>query len=71
MDRELKPLELHITKLDLQPGDILAVKVGEKLTDARFDLLAKRLKKFKPKGIEVLLISPEIELEIIHSEQDK
>ena len=58
-------LDLHIAKLDLQPGDILVVKSGRQLSREAADRIRDLIARTAPPGIRTLLLEPDWDLAVI------
>ena len=65
-------LKLEIGKLELKPGDCLAVKfVGNYLIHDEINQMTQKLKELVPKDVGVIMFCEDVELTIIKSKGEQ
>lgn len=69
-DPELKfePVIVEIAKLELNDGDVLAVKVHRKLNTEDIKQIADALNSALPKGVKAVIMPSEFEIEVIRTQ---
>ena len=63
MDTNVVVVEL--TKLELQPNDVLAVKVNRQLNTEEIQQLSEAINAVLPKDVKAVIMSTEYEIEVI------
>ena len=69
-DPELKfePVIVEIAKLELNDGDVLAVKVHRKLNTEDIKQIADALNSALPKGVKAVIMPSESEIEVMRTQ---
>jgi hypothetical protein len=60
-------ITVEVQKLDLKPGDILALRVDRSLDKTQLDAMRAGLEAIRPEGVKVVILDSACQLQIIKS----
>lgn len=62
-------LDFEVKRLRLQPGDVLVMKAGCRLTDEMCDRLRKAAEDLMPPGVKMMVIDRGLSLSVLTAEE--
>jgi hypothetical protein len=65
------PVELHIAKLELKPGDILVLRLDHKLSDETCNWLRDNMRRVLPEGVKAMVLDKDADLSVVRAEDAK
>lgn len=64
---ELNAVTVELAKLDLKPGNILAVKSTRPLNKEQYEMIASNLQQLVPEGVKIAIIDADLEFQVFET----
>lgn len=64
---ELNAVTVELAKLDLKPGNILAVKSTRLLNKEQYEMIASNLQQLVPEGVKIAIIDADLEFQVFET----